>query len=87
MVKQLFVCFLLPTAGSIMAVTMADKHAPGKESRFVGICIHRGGNGLRANFTLRNVIDGQGKTYTNISGRTFIALGWGKEARGGGVAL
>ena len=53
-------------AGSIMAVTMADKHAPGKESRFVGICIHRGGSGLRANFTLRNVIDGQGEEYMNI---------------------
>ena len=45
---------------------MADKHAPGKESRFVGICIHRGGSGLRANFTLRNVIDGQGEEYMNI---------------------
>ena len=55
-----------PIAGSIMAVTMADKHAPGKESRFVGICIHRGGSGLRANFTLRNVIDGQGEEYMNI---------------------
>lgn len=53
-------------AGSIMAVTMADKHAPGKESRFVGICIHRGGSGLRANFTLRNVIDGQGEEYMDI---------------------
>ncbi|KAK7108001.1 hypothetical protein V1264_015807 [Littorina saxatilis] len=46
--------------GSIMAVTMADHHAPGKQSRFVGICIQRSGTGLRADFTLRNVIDGQG---------------------------
>ncbi|XP_076466405.1 large ribosomal subunit protein bL19m-like [Babylonia areolata] len=46
--------------GSIMAVTMADQHAPGKQNRFVGICIQRGGVGLRAHFTLRNVIDGQG---------------------------
>ncbi|KAL8579564.1 hypothetical protein ACOMHN_025517 [Nucella lapillus] len=46
--------------GSIMAVTVADRYAPGKTSRFVGICIHRGGVGLRASFTLRNVIDGQG---------------------------
>ena len=46
-----------------MAVAMADQHAAGKESRFVGICIHRGGSGLRANFTLRNVIDGQGQGH------------------------
>ncbi|KAK7503313.1 hypothetical protein BaRGS_00005578 [Batillaria attramentaria] len=46
--------------GSIMAVTMADKYAPGKQTRFVGICIDRGGHGLRANFILRNYIDGQG---------------------------
>lgn len=46
--------------GSIMAVTASDPHAPGKQNRFVGICINRGEVGLRAHFTLRNVIDGQG---------------------------
>lgn len=46
--------------GSIMAVTAADPYAPGKTSRFVGICIERHGQGLYANFTLRNVLDGQG---------------------------
>ena len=29
-------------------------------SRFVGICIDRGGCGLRAWFILRNVVEGQG---------------------------
>lgn len=43
-----------------MAVTVADKSAPGKQRRFVGICIYREGQGLSANFILRNVIDGQG---------------------------
>ena len=58
---------------------MADKHAPGKESRFVGICIHRGGSGLRANFTLRNVIDGQGEEYMNILPHAAMGggRGWG----------
>ena len=46
--------------GSIMAVTVSDPSSPGKKNRFVGICIQRGGHGLRARFTLRNVIDGQG---------------------------
>jgi large subunit ribosomal protein L19 len=46
--------------GSILAVVAADFHAPGKQNRFVGICIQRAEHGLRANFTLRNVIDGQG---------------------------
>ncbi|XP_018579357.1 39S ribosomal protein L19, mitochondrial [Anoplophora glabripennis] len=46
--------------GSILAVTSSDKHNPGKSHRFVGICIYRGGCGLRANFILRNVIDHQG---------------------------
>ncbi|XP_013382494.1 39S ribosomal protein L19, mitochondrial isoform X1 [Lingula anatina] len=46
--------------GSILGVTVADQHVPSKQSRFVGICIHRDGHGLRANFTLRNHIDGQG---------------------------
>lgn len=46
--------------GSILAVIAADIHAPGKQNRFVGICIQRSDYGLRAYFTLRNVIDGQG---------------------------
>ncbi|XP_023025039.2 mitochondrial ribosomal protein L19 isoform X2 [Leptinotarsa decemlineata] len=46
--------------GSIMAVESADRHTPGKNQRFVGICIQRGASGLRAHFTLRNVIDHQG---------------------------
>lgn len=46
--------------GSIMSVTATDRNAPGKHNRFVGICIHRGGYGLRATFILRNVIDHQG---------------------------
>lgn len=46
--------------GSILAVTASDPHTPGKFNRFVGICIQRGGCGLRAHFTLRNVIDHQG---------------------------
>ncbi|XP_069696006.1 large ribosomal subunit protein bL19m [Periplaneta americana] len=46
--------------GSIMAVTASNPHAPDKSGRFVGICIQRGGCGLRAFFILRNVIDHQG---------------------------
>ncbi|XP_060602634.1 large ribosomal subunit protein bL19m-like isoform X2 [Ruditapes philippinarum] len=46
--------------GSIMAVTVSDKYAPGKSNRFVGICIHREGHGLKHTFILRNVIDNQG---------------------------
>jgi len=48
--------------GSIMAVTISDSCSPhpNKLSRFVGICIDRGGTGLRAWFILRNVVEGQG---------------------------
>ncbi|XP_064594441.1 LOW QUALITY PROTEIN: large ribosomal subunit protein bL19m-like [Liolophura sinensis] len=46
--------------GSVMAVTVADQYAPGKKNRFLGICIHRGGYGLRSSFILRNVIDDEG---------------------------
>ncbi|XP_060085787.1 large ribosomal subunit protein bL19m-like [Ylistrum balloti] len=46
--------------GSILAVTAADIFAPNKSSRFVGICIERGRQGMEHIFTLRNVIDGQG---------------------------
>lgn len=56
--------------GSIMAVTVADKYAPGKSSRFVGICIHRSEHGLRHQFILRNVIDDQGIIlYLSLSDR------------------
>jgi hypothetical protein len=47
--------------GSILAVASSNPHAPEKSSRFVGICIQRGGCGLRAFFILRNVIDNQGR--------------------------
>jgi large subunit ribosomal protein L19 len=43
-----------------MKVTVSDKYAVGKVNEFVGICIERGGCGLRAWFTLRNVVDHQG---------------------------
>jgi large subunit ribosomal protein L19 len=46
--------------GSIMAVQVSDPNAPGKISRFVGICIAREGYGLRANFTLRNYVEHEG---------------------------
>ncbi|CAN7988576.1 unnamed protein product [Ixodes hexagonus] len=46
--------------GNVLAVTVSDNNAPGKQNRFVGICIERCGVGLRHNFTLRNVIDHQG---------------------------
>lgn len=46
--------------GSILAVTTSDKHSIGKTTRFVGLCIDRGGAGLRAFFVLRNAIDNQG---------------------------
>ncbi|XP_026761460.1 39S ribosomal protein L19, mitochondrial [Galleria mellonella] len=46
--------------GSILAVTISDPHAQSKTNRFVGICIERKGSGLRAEFTLRNVVDHQG---------------------------
>jgi len=46
--------------GSIMAITVSDPHAPGKVSRFVGICVQRGAPGLRTYCCLRNVVDNQG---------------------------
>lgn len=46
--------------GSILAVNVADVNSPNKVTRFVGICIQRGGCGLRAWFILRNVVDRQG---------------------------
>lgn len=46
--------------GSIMAVTVSDENAQGKQNRFVGICILRELQGLRANVTLRNVVEHQG---------------------------
>jgi hypothetical protein len=47
--------------GSVLAVTFSDPHAVSGSNRFLGICIQRKGCGLRAEFTLRNVVDGQGK--------------------------
>lgn len=51
--------------GSSLSVTVSDKNSPhpNKVSRFVGKCIDRGGTGLRAWFTLRNVIEGQGVEF------------------------
>lgn len=51
--------------GSYLAVSVSDKSSPhpNKVSRFVGICIDRGGTGLRSWFTVRNVIDGQGVEF------------------------
>lgn len=46
--------------GTIMAVTVSDKHSIGKTTRFVGICVDRGLCGLRSFFVLRNAIDNQG---------------------------
>ncbi|XP_078697925.1 large ribosomal subunit protein bL19m-like [Branchiostoma floridae x Branchiostoma belcheri] len=46
--------------GSILSVLTADPYAPGKYQKFVGICIKRGGYGLGATFTLRNVLNEQG---------------------------
>lgn len=46
--------------GSVLAVTSSDPHSQGKTNRFVGICIDRDRNGLRAKFVLRNCIDNQG---------------------------
>jgi len=51
--------------GSLMAVTVSDSCSPhpNKLSRFVGICIDRGGTALRAWLILRNVIEGQGVEF------------------------
>ena len=48
-----------------MAVTFSDSCSPhpNKLSRFVGICIDRGGCGLRAWFIVRNIIEGQGVEF------------------------
>ncbi|NXR09703.1 RM19 protein, partial [Semnornis frantzii] len=46
--------------GHILAVTTANPYASEKASRFVGICIQRGGKGLGATFVLRNIIEDQG---------------------------
>lgn len=46
--------------GSILEVTYSDKHAPGKTNKFVGICIQRQYCGLKAEFTLRNIVEGEG---------------------------
>jgi large subunit ribosomal protein L19 len=51
--------------GSVIAVTVADRNAqtPDKTSRFVGICIARGGAGTRASNIERNVLDNQGVEF------------------------
>jgi len=51
--------------GTVMAVTISDAASPhpNKLSRFVGICIDRGGCGLRSWFILRNVVDGMGVEF------------------------
>lgn len=46
--------------GSILAVTVSDPNAPGKTSKFVGLCISRDQQGLRHQFTLRNYIEHEG---------------------------
>jgi len=46
--------------GSVMAVTVADRFAPGRTNRFVGICIQREEVGLRHSIILRNVVGGLG---------------------------
>ena len=56
----LFIQMFHPYAGSILAVTVSDPYAPGKENRFVGICVERKNFGLGASFKLRNCIDEQG---------------------------
>ncbi|PAA84595.1 hypothetical protein BOX15_Mlig004489g2, partial [Macrostomum lignano] len=43
--------------GSILAVSVMDKHAPNKVNRFVGLCILRRHTGLFTTFTLRNMVD------------------------------
>ena len=51
--------------GSLMAVTVSDSCSPhpNKLSRFVGICIDRGGCGRRAWFIVRFIIEGQGVEF------------------------
>ncbi|VDO61469.1 unnamed protein product [Onchocerca flexuosa] len=46
--------------GSIVAVTYSDKKLVGLKNRFLGICISRRLEGLKSQFTLRNVIEGIG---------------------------
>lgn len=43
--------------GTIMSVTSSNPHSSSKMTTFMGICIQRRGCGLRAEFTVRNVID------------------------------
>ena len=46
--------------GSILAITVTDTNSTNQVNRFLGICIQRGGVGLRAWAILRNVVDKQG---------------------------
>lgn len=57
-----------------MKVGVSDEFAVGKLNEFVGICIDRSGCGLRAQFTLRNVVDNQGKIPFDIYCQVIIAL-------------
>lgn len=43
-----------------MAVTLSDPNTIDRKNRFLGICIRREREGLKHQFTLRNVIDGLG---------------------------
>ena len=61
-------------SGSILAVTMTDPHATGKNNRFVGICIQRGGRGLGATFVLRNIIDNQGKDIVYLLAQNYYQM-------------
>jgi ribosomal protein L19 len=58
---MLYIFNILYVLGTIMAVKVSDPYAPGKTNRFVGTCIKRNGQGLRASFILRNIVDGEGK--------------------------
>ncbi|EFO28397.1 ribosomal protein L19 [Loa loa] len=46
--------------GSIVAVTYSDKKLVELKNRFLGICISRRLEGLKSQFTLRNIIEGIG---------------------------
>nr|XP_053639402.1 39S ribosomal protein L19, mitochondrial-like [Cherax quadricarinatus] len=72
--------------GSIMGVTVADPNASGKINRFVGICIQRGGTGLRAWFILRNVIDHQGKEIICIIYLYEFSTGLGSSSSSSGLS-
>jgi len=49
--------------GSIIAVTCADKFAPSRQLRFLGIVTERLDQGLRHRIMVRNAVDGMGVQY------------------------